>query len=43
LGFRQGRWHTTDPLQAGCSALLEVVCTIEGTVGYQLGRAIGGW
>ena len=42
LGLAQGRRDPGDPLQAGLGELLEVLGAIEGTVGHQIGRAIGG-
>ena len=42
LGLPQGGRDTGDPLHLGLGELLEVVGTIEGTVGHQIRRAIGG-
>ena len=42
LGFTQGCGDTGDPLQTRLGELLQVLCTIEGTVGHQERRAIGG-
>jgi DDE superfamily endonuclease len=42
LGLTQRGWDTGDPLHLGLGELLEVVSAIEGTVGHQIRRAIGG-
>src|SRR5439155_4964629 len=41
LGFAQGRWDAGNPLEAGISQLLQVLGTIERTIGHQVGGAIG--
>ena len=41
LGLTQRGRNTGDPLQRGLSELLESVRAIEGTVGHQIGSAIG--
>ena len=38
----QGRWDAGDPLEAGLGQLLQILGAIEGTVGHQIGGAVGG-
>jgi hypothetical protein len=41
LGFAQGRWDSGNPREVGIGQLLQVLCTIERTIGHQVGGAIG--
>ena len=41
LGFAQGRGDAGHPLEAGIGQLLQVLCTLERTIGHQGGGAIG--
>ena len=42
LCFAQGRWDTGDPFRTRRDELLEILGTLEGTVGHQRGSTIGG-
>jgi hypothetical protein len=41
LGFAQGRWDAGNPLEVGIGQLLQVLCTIEGTVSDKERHTIG--